>query len=246
VGRFVEWRFGLVFFNNMATGLRWKDRLEGAGNFCPWKARIILLFQENELWDIVESTTTNPIVVSTDATTLATFNKKDVKAKRIILDAIKDHVVPHVSSKGDAYQMWEALTRRYQSTNEIRKMVLREKMKSIWMAKSEGVTSYLTQITQVRDALSTIGEAVGEAELVLTTLNGVSKPWAMFVQAIVGCENLPSWERLWDDFIQEETRRGYLQGNSSSVKEEEENVALSAKWRKGKPKTQGPTCPGKH
>jgi hypothetical protein len=34
-------------------------------------------------------------------------------------------------------------------------------------------------------------------------------------------------------------------GISSSVKEEEENVTLSAKWRKGKPKTQGPTGPGK-
>jgi hypothetical protein len=60
----------------------------------------------------------------------------------------------------------------------------------------------------------------------------------------VGREKLSSWERFWDDFIQEEIQRGYLQGNSSSVKEEE-NVALSAKWRKGKPKTQGPTGPGK-
>ena len=98
----------------------------------------------------------------------------------------------------------------YERTNENMKMVLREKMKSIWMAKSEGVTSYLTQITQVRDELSAVGEAVGEVELVRTALNGVSKPWAMFVQTIVGCEKLSSWERLWDDFIQEETQRGYL------------------------------------
>jgi hypothetical protein len=140
--------------------------------------------------------------------------------------------------------MWEALTRMYQSTNENRKMVLREKMKSIWIAKIEGVISYLTRITRVRDELSAVGEAVGEAKLVRTALNGVSKPWAMLVQAIVGRENLSSWERLWDDFIQEETRRGYLRGSSSSVKKEE-NVALSAKWSKGKPKTQGPTSPSK-
>jgi hypothetical protein len=86
---------------------------------------------------------------------------------------------------------------------------------------------------------------VGEVELVRTALNGVSKPWAMFVQAIVGRENLPSWEMIWDDFIQGETWRGYLHSSSSSVKEEEENVALSSKWRKGKPKTQGPTGPSK-
>jgi hypothetical protein len=62
---------------------------------------------------------------------------------------------------------------------------------------------------------------------------------------IVGHEKLPSWARIWDNFTQEETQRGYLQGNSSSAKEEDENVALLVKWRKGKPKTQGPTGLGK-
>ena len=39
----------------MATGLRVEDRLDGAANFSSWKAIIVLLFQENELWDIVEA-----------------------------------------------------------------------------------------------------------------------------------------------------------------------------------------------
>jgi len=39
----------------MATGLRLEDRLEGAGKFSPWKANIILLLQENELWEVVET-----------------------------------------------------------------------------------------------------------------------------------------------------------------------------------------------
>ena len=47
-------------------------------------------------------------------------------------------------------------------------------------------------------------------DIVRTTLNGVSKTWHMFVQAIVGRERLPDWDRLWDDFVQEETRRGYI------------------------------------
>ena len=33
----------------MATGLRLEDRLAGVGNFFPWKARIMLYLQENEL-----------------------------------------------------------------------------------------------------------------------------------------------------------------------------------------------------
>jgi hypothetical protein len=33
---------------------------------------------------------------------LEKFKKKNVKAKRIILDAIKDHVIPHVAGKLNA------------------------------------------------------------------------------------------------------------------------------------------------
>ena len=90
----------------MATGLRLEDRLDRAGNFVPWKARLVLILEENELWDeVVHNTTTVPTVVppSTDAAALSAFNKKDIKARRIILDAVKDHVIPHISSKTGAY-----------------------------------------------------------------------------------------------------------------------------------------------
>jgi len=91
----------------MSTGLRLEDRLHGAGNFCPWKARIVLILQENELWDIIENSTTNLVLVptATDAAALLAFNKLDLKAKRIILDAVKDHVIPHISEKKRSYQM---------------------------------------------------------------------------------------------------------------------------------------------
>jgi hypothetical protein len=40
----------------MATRLRFEDRLDGATNFIPWKERIALLLEENEICDIVEKT----------------------------------------------------------------------------------------------------------------------------------------------------------------------------------------------
>jgi hypothetical protein len=76
----------------MAIGLRFEDRLEGASNFSPWKETIALPLEENELWDIVEKTQTIP----TDAMLLAAYNKKNVKAKIIVLDAVKDPIIPHV------------------------------------------------------------------------------------------------------------------------------------------------------
>ena len=89
------------------------------------------------MWDeMVHNTTAVPIVIppTTNAAALTAFNK-DIKASRIILYVVKDHVIPHILSKTRAFQMWDALTGLFQSSNENRKMVLREKLKSIKMAK---------------------------------------------------------------------------------------------------------------
>jgi hypothetical protein len=34
------------------------------------------------------------------------FWKRNIRAKRTILDAVKDHVIPHVSGKEFSFQMW--------------------------------------------------------------------------------------------------------------------------------------------
>ena len=78
------------------------------------------------------------------------------------------------------------------------------------------------------------GKKVVDVELVCTALNGVAKPWTVFVESMVAREHMPSWDRLRDDFIQEETRRWYIHGSASHSKEEEENVALAAKGKKKK------------
>ena len=83
----------------MATGLRLEDRLDGAVTFSPWKARIVLILQDNELWDILNNTIAHPVTVPTVAVDKAASDKQEIKAKRIILDAIKDHIIPHISRK---------------------------------------------------------------------------------------------------------------------------------------------------
>ena len=88
----------------MATGMRVEDRLMGAKNFSPWNERIMLLLKEVEVWD-VEAVAQSP----TDPAQLVEFNKKNVKAKRILLDAIKDNLFPHVSGMRYAYQIWNSL-----------------------------------------------------------------------------------------------------------------------------------------
>ena len=74
-------------------------------------------------------------------------------------------------------------------------------------------------------------------ELVQIALNGFFKPWDTFVKGVVAREKLPDWQRLWDDFVQEETRMGQGSGSSSSAPHivDEDALALTGK-SKGKTK----------
>jgi hypothetical protein len=95
----------------MLSTLRVEDRLEGGTNFQAWKAKILLLLEENDLKDYVEMMIPNP----NDAQELTAHKKKEVKAKGVLLDSVKDHLIPHISEKKTAKDMYDALVGLYQT-----------------------------------------------------------------------------------------------------------------------------------
>jgi hypothetical protein len=77
-----------------------------------------------------------------------------------------------------------------------------------------------------------VGETVDKTELVRTALKGFTKQWDVFVRGVVTQEKFSDWERLLDDFTQEELRVDASQANQSKS-EEKENVAPHAKKSSG-------------
>ena len=54
---------------------------------------------------------------------------------RIIVDSIKDHLIPQVSSKKKPKKMYDAISRRYEGRDINRKMNLRDQLKGTKMSK---------------------------------------------------------------------------------------------------------------
>lgn len=48
-----------------------------------------------------------------DPQQLAQHNKNDIKARRIILEGAKDHIVPHIHEKKKTYEMFDAILKLY-------------------------------------------------------------------------------------------------------------------------------------
>jgi hypothetical protein len=76
--------------------------------------------------------------------------------------------------------------------------------------------------------LAAVGEVVSDEELVRTVLNGFSKAWALFIKGIVTQKKLLDFDRLWDDFIQEDIWEESLAGQQVG---DDENMALASQTR---------------
>ena len=59
-----------------------EDHLEGASNFIPWKSRVLLLLEENDLLSFVNAKILEPEVEEDKPRR----RKNDAKARRILVD----------------------------------------------------------------------------------------------------------------------------------------------------------------
>lgn len=128
-----------------ANGLRDQDQLDGASNYVIWKAMISCLLDEHDLKAYVDSV----VVVPTDIDPLKNYKVEMAKAKRLILDGVRDHIVCHNASKGTAKEMWDALATLYQGSSEQQKMYLEEKMRSTRMQKGECIDPFILKLQEV-------------------------------------------------------------------------------------------------
>lgn len=150
--------------------------MEGPSNYVIWKARISF-FNEHNLKTYVNSV----VVVLVDPDPLKKYKAKMVKAKRLILDRVRDHVVCHIANKDTARQMWEALAMLYEGSSEQWKMYLEQKMRSTQMQKGECIDPFLTKLQEIRNSLVVVGSTPQPTKMVRLALNSVSEEWQVFV-----------------------------------------------------------------
>ena len=82
----------------------------------------------------------------TDPGDLEAYEKKDNKAQRVILDVVKDHLIPHVAEKMSAAKMFKSMKNLFQSDNMNMKMILKNKVRDACMSRSNIVTNYLMRM----------------------------------------------------------------------------------------------------
>ena len=137
----------------VVNGLRNQDRLDGASNFIIWKAKILAVLDKNHIKDYA----LRMVVVPVDVDPLKKYKEAQAKAKCMILDGVKDHVIPHIAKKDTAKEMWEALTTLYEGTFVQREMLLESQLRQFQMQKGEEIDPFILRLQGICDQLTSVG-----------------------------------------------------------------------------------------
>ena len=154
-----------------ASGLRDQDRLDGASNFVIWKARILPVLDEHHIKDYALSA----VFVLVDVDPLKKYEEAQVKVKHMIMDGVKDHVIPHIAEKNTAREMWLALTTLYEGSSVRQNMLLESQLRLFQMQKGEEIDPLLIRLQGIRDQLASIGATPDGVLMLKTALNAVTE-----------------------------------------------------------------------
>jgi hypothetical protein len=123
--------------------------------------------------------------------------EEDVKARKLIIYSVRDHLLHRIANLKTTYVMYEALKERFESDNTLIALTLKIQLQSTKMTKGNTISIFFMKISEIKEQLETIGEIMSDRELVLTTLNNLPKQWEPFLQSISGREALPNFDCIW-------------------------------------------------
>jgi hypothetical protein len=101
------------------------------------------------------------------------FKDNEINAMNIIVDSIKDHLIPYISHLDSSKEIYDALTNLFSVRNIGQVMSLKNEHYDMKMNDDDNITSYFVRISQLRDQLQAIEEIISEKELVNIVLHGL-------------------------------------------------------------------------
>jgi hypothetical protein len=107
----------------MTNSMKSENKLDGASNFRAWKTRIDLILAKNKVLDIVKGKIVKlefeegEEKEQQNVAAMEKFKDVDINAMSIIVDSIKDHLIPYISHLDSSKKMYNALTNLFSVRN---------------------------------------------------------------------------------------------------------------------------------
>ena len=93
------------------ASIRAEDRLDGSSNFNNWKARVIAILEEDDIDDYVITVVAEPTI----SVGRIIFKRNQAKARRIIYDSVKEHIIPIITPLKTSKECFDTLVKLYEA-----------------------------------------------------------------------------------------------------------------------------------
>jgi hypothetical protein len=101
------------------------------------------------------------------------------------------------------------------------------------------IQEYFSRISEFKERIKAIGDTIDEDELIMKSLNGLTRPWDAFIQTICARKEKLKFDSLWEECIQEETR--VANREALLAKDDDQALATHTKGGRKKPYFQKET-----
>jgi hypothetical protein len=118
-----------------------------------WKTRIDLILAKNKVLDIVKGKIVEPQFEEgkekepQNVAVMKKFKDNDINAMSIIVDSIKDYLIPYISHLDSSRKMYDALTQLFLVGKFGQVMSLKNELRDMKMNDDDSITSYLVRIS---------------------------------------------------------------------------------------------------
>ena len=113
-------------------GMKVEDRLDGTSNFSSWKSRVLFILEENDLLKFVNGDVPEP----EEEAKKAQWKKNNARARGILVDSVKDHLIPQISKKTNFGKMFRTLRKLFQESNINHVLALKNQLANLKMSRS--------------------------------------------------------------------------------------------------------------
>jgi hypothetical protein len=75
------------------------------------------------------------------------WKEYDVKARKIIIYSLRDHLLPRIATLKTTYKMYDALKNMFESNNTLKPLTLKNQLQHIKMMKDDTVATFFMNIS---------------------------------------------------------------------------------------------------
>ena len=155
----------------------------GSSNFSAWKKRIDLSLIEDKFMEYIEGSTIQP--PKEDAPAHVNYMKGEIRAQRILIESIKDSLIPYVSKLNFAKEIYKKLVELFSVSTVGEAISLRKELNKNKLSREEGITPYFMRISEIRDQLQELREVISDTEMTTVVLNALPEEWGNFTFSFI-------------------------------------------------------------